>query len=45
MICIIQDDYVRSQNRMQPKVDKKLRQVIQQKKQELGIKSEGPVIA
>ena len=37
---IIRDDYVRSQNRMQPKVDKKLRQTIQRKKQELGIKTD-----
>ena len=37
---IIRDNYVRSQNRMQPKVDKKLRQAIQRKKADLGIKRE-----
>lgn len=41
---IIRDDYVRSQNRMQPKVDKKLRQEIQRKKQELGLKADGLTI-
>ena len=38
--CIIRDDYVRSQNRMQPSVDRKLQETIQRKKAELGIKSE-----
>ena len=37
---IIRDDYIRNQNRMHPKVDKKLRQEIQRKKQELGIKTD-----
>ena len=37
---IIQDDYVRSQKSMQVKVDKKLRQAIQRKKADLGIKRE-----
>ena len=37
---IIRDDYVRSQNRMQSSVDRKLQQTIQRKKAELGIKSE-----
>ena len=37
---IIQDDYVCSQKSMQVKVDKKLRQAIQRKKADLGIKRE-----
>ena len=38
---IIEDNYVRLQHSVQPKVDKKLRRIIQQKKKDLGIKQEG----
>ena len=37
---MIEDDYSRSQNKMQSKVDRKLRRLISQKKEELGIKSD-----
>ena len=37
---IIEDDYMRSHRKLQSKVDKKLRQMIEQKKEELGIKTD-----
>ena len=40
---IIEDDYMRSHRKLQSKVDKKLRQMIEQKKEELGIKSDGTI--
>lgn len=40
---IIEDDYMRSHRKMQSKVDKKLRRVIEQKKEELGIKTDGSI--
>ena len=38
---IIEDDYMRSRRKLQSKVDRKLRRIIEQKKEELGIKSYG----
>ena len=40
---IIEDDYMRSHRKLQSKVDKKLRRVIEQKKEKLGIKSDGTI--
>lgn len=40
---IIRDDYVRSQNKMQPKVDRKLQREIEQKKEKLGIRTDRSV--
>lgn len=40
---IIEDDYIRSHQKMKSKVDRKLRQLINQKKEEIGIKSDGTI--
>ena len=40
---IIEDDYMRSHRKLQSKVDRKLRRIIEQKKEDLGIKSDGTI--
>ena len=40
---IIEDDYVRSHRKLQSKVDRKLRRIIEQKKEELGIKTDNTI--
>ena len=40
---IIEDDYMRSQRKLQSKADKKLRNIIEQKKQDLGIKTDNTI--
>ena len=40
---IIEDDYMRSHRKLQSKVDRKLRRVIEQKKEELGIKTDNTI--
>lgn len=40
---IIEEDYMRSHRKLQSKVDRKLRRIIEQKKEELGIKSDGTI--
>lgn len=40
---IIEDDYMRSHRKLQSKVDRKLRRIIEQKKEELGIKTDNSI--
>ena len=40
---IIEDDYMRSHRKLQSRVDRKLRRVIEQKKEELGIKTDNSI--
>ena len=40
---IIEDDYMRSHRKLQSRVDRKLRQVIEKKKEELGIKTDNTI--
>ncbi|MBR1752489.1 MAG: SEL1-like repeat protein, partial [Ruminococcus sp.] len=40
---IIEDDYMRSHRKLQSRVDRKLRRVIEQKKEELGIKTDNTI--
>ena len=40
---IIEDDYMRSHRKLQSKVDRKLRRIIEQKKEELGIKTDNTI--
>ena len=40
---IIEDDYMRSRRKLQSRVDRKLRRVIEQKKEELGIKTDNTI--
>lgn len=40
---IIEDNYIRSQHKMQTKMDKKLRRAIEQKKEEIGIRGDNTI--